>query len=382
MCRGLALVAAAVVCACTVSQAAGASEWSSALTIDPKEEGTSTAERIEAAIEDGLLHVRRLDPEGTLMWSLILGEASPSLPPSIQRMGPAIEVRHANGYYFVRDTFWGSTIAAFRQRLGEGSFTPLDTSIVRGSNSIDRSDQVAGADNLEYYSIANWEKDGALWVATGPARSTWHTLVRLSPNVFVPQSPRMTANGAVATMRWDEARLMDNGEVLVARYVTAGEAEWKLSRHKLVKGSVPLNIDSQRWVHPETFPGGEPIERLGWFKGKVVLLYFWATWSEDSRDTMALVEQLRSRYGTQDLVVIGVHSSERSERLDAALAEAEHLLPVALDTGETFRRYGIGNLPQFVLLGRDGMIAWASQNGEPPTQRLLEDLIDDTHLAF
>jgi len=192
----------------------------------------------------------------------------------------------------------------------------------------------------------------------------------------------MSANGAVGMMRWDEARLMDNGEVLAARYVAAAEAEQALSTHKLVKGAVPLNIDSQRWVRPESHPEGQPIERLGWFKGKVVLLYFWATCTDDSGDTMDLAEQFRRRYGRHDLVTIGVHSSERSEGLDAALAEAEHLLPVALDTGETFRRYGVVEMPQFVLLGRDNRIAWASQNGEPPTQQLIEDLIDDINLAY
>lgn len=100
---------------------------------------TGPGERIEAYIVDGLLHARRLDQNDTPLWHLILAEADPDQPPTLEHLGAgiAIEVRHANGAYFVRDTSRSliSTLAAHRQRLAPEAFASLDTTVRQ--NSID-----------------------------------------------------------------------------------------------------------------------------------------------------------------------------------------------------------------------------------------------------
>ena len=98
-------------------------------------------ERIEAYIVDGLLHARRLDQNDAPRWHLILAEADPNQPPTLEQLGTgiAIEVRHANGMYFVRDTFqsFPSTLAAHRQQLAPEAFASLDTTVRQ--NGIDRT---------------------------------------------------------------------------------------------------------------------------------------------------------------------------------------------------------------------------------------------------
>jgi hypothetical protein len=93
---------------CGTAHGAATSAWRSAIPVSPKHHSAADVERIVASIEDGLLHVRRQGPGGDLVWSVILGEAVPDHPPTVQRLGASVEVRHANGHYFVRDTFWGS----------------------------------------------------------------------------------------------------------------------------------------------------------------------------------------------------------------------------------------------------------------------------------
>ena len=99
------------------------------------------SERIEAYIVDGLLHARRLDQNDSPRWHLILAEADPNQPPTLEQLGngTAIEVRHANGMYFVRDTFqsFPSTLAAHRQQLAPEAFASLDTTLRQ--NGIDPS---------------------------------------------------------------------------------------------------------------------------------------------------------------------------------------------------------------------------------------------------
>ena len=105
----------------------------------PRTKKKNPGDRVEAYIVDGLLHVRRLDQTDTPLWHLILAEADPNQPPTLEQLGQdaAIEVRHANGAYFVRDTFWGTTLAAHRQQLAPEAFASLDTTVRQ--NGIDLS---------------------------------------------------------------------------------------------------------------------------------------------------------------------------------------------------------------------------------------------------
>ena len=116
-------------------------QWSESIPL-PDFPLVGPGERIEAYIVDGLLHARRLDQTDNLLWHLIVAEADPNQPPTLEYVGVAVEVRHANGAYFVRDTFPGSTLAAHRQQLASEEFPSLDSTF-RG-NGIDESGSQRG----------------------------------------------------------------------------------------------------------------------------------------------------------------------------------------------------------------------------------------------
>ena len=119
-------------------------QWSESIPLgDGESPFIGPGERIEAYIVDGLLHVRSLDSTDIPLWHLILAEADPNQPPTLGPLGIntpiAIEVRHANGMYFVRDSFqsFPSTLAAHRQQLSPEAFASLDTTVRQ--NGIDPS---------------------------------------------------------------------------------------------------------------------------------------------------------------------------------------------------------------------------------------------------
>ena len=122
-------------------------QWSESVPVD---EESNPGERIEAYIVDGLLHARRLDQNDIPLWHLILAEADPNQPPTLEQLGQdaAIEVRHANGMYFVRDTFWGTTIAAHRQQLAPEAFASLDTTVRQNGFDLSKATTGAGLPSL------------------------------------------------------------------------------------------------------------------------------------------------------------------------------------------------------------------------------------------
>ena len=394
-------------------------------------------ERIEAYIVDGLLHARRLDQNDSPLWHLILAEADPQQPPTLEHFGDAIEVRHANGSYFIRDDL-GYTLAAHRQQLASEAFASLDTT--GRQNGIDRSGYTRGTgpptpDQLQEIpletfasvdstalaglvqqlgpeafasldtatlaliqkrvpeafanpdttvrqsspprssqrGITKWEKDGQLWVALGPNMNHWDTLIRLTPTVFVPERPRFGMNSSGGFVRWDDAQLLDSGDVLIADYIAPAAAERTQQKHRLVRGAIPFNIEIQRWINPI-----EQGDRIGWFLGQVVLLHFWATWAPESIEQLAHYDELYKKHKDEGLVVIAIHSAEGADDVDAFIAERGYTLPIAVDDGASAQRYGIWNFPQSVLLDRDCRLAWISQEGEMPSPAQLTYLLDNT----
>ena len=413
-------------------------QWSESVDSGP-------GERIEAYIVDGLLHARRLDQNDIPFWHLILAEADPQHPPTLEHLDDRIKVRHANGSYFVRDDL-GNALTAHRQRLAPEAFASLDTTIRQ--NGIDRSkrtmtrratslptpaelqqvppeafasvaptalanlvqqlgpeafasldtatlallkkrvpeafanpDTTLRQSTIDQSSptpasqrgITKWEKDGQLWVALGPhAKDHWDTLIRLTPTVLVPERPRFGMGGSTGVVRWDDAQLLDSGDVLIADYIAPAEADRTQKNHRLVRGAVPFNIEVQRWPNPI-----EKGDRIGWFLGKVVVLHFWATWSPESIEQLAHYDELYKKHKDEGLVVIAIHSAEGADDLDAFIAERGYTVPIAVDAGASAQRYGVWTFPQSVLLDRKCRLAWISEDGETPSQAQLNYLLDD-----
>ena len=415
-------------------------QWSESVPLGDSPWAGGPGQRIEAYIVDGLLHVRRLDQNDSPRWHLILAEADPDQPPTLEQLGggTAIEVRHANGMYFVRDTFqsFPSTLAAHRQQLAPEAFASLDTTLrqngIDGDGnsyivnatpeklqeippetfasvdsttlaglvqqlgpeafasldpatlalikkrvpeafaSLDSSTGQSSPPRVLQRGIFKWEKDGQLWVALGPNMNHWDTLIRLAPTVFVPQMPNKGAFPDGAFLTWDDIHVWDSSGMLIASYASPFTLQLRRQHHKLVRGAIPFNIEAQHWINPI-----EHGDRIGWFKGKVVLLHFWATWSPESVEQLAHYDELYKKHKDQGLVVIAIHSADEADDVDAFIAERGYTLPIAVDEGASAQRYGIWNFPQSVLLDRDCRIAWLSQDGEAPSPAQLEYLLND-----
>ena len=98
---------------------------------------------------------------------------------------------------------------------------------------------------------------------------------------------------------------------------------------------------------------------LASFKGKVIIVNFWATWCGPCKveipDLVALQEQYRD-----DLVVLGVSVDDTAEQMRPYAAEYKINYPllVAKDRQDFQDAYGpLWGIPVSVIVGRDGRIA-------------------------
>ncbi len=102
---------------------------------------------------------------------------------------------------------------------------------------------------------------------------------------------------------------------------------------------------------------GEPV-RLSDFKGKAVVLNFWATWCAPCRVEIPWFVEWEKEYGARGLVVIGVDMDEGGAAAIEPFVRKEGMdYPVLVDDGRASAAYGAGEvLPTTYYIGRDGRV--------------------------
>ena len=93
------------------------------------------------------------------------------------------------------------------------------------------------------------------------------------------------------------------------------------------------------------------------FRGKVILLHFWATWCEPCREEIPHFVELQNKYGDQGLQIIGVSMDDGPEPVRDFYQRFKMNYPVVMGNAKTGEIYGgILGLPIAFVVGRDGRI--------------------------
>jgi peroxiredoxin len=93
------------------------------------------------------------------------------------------------------------------------------------------------------------------------------------------------------------------------------------------------------------------------YRGRVVVLSFWATWCPACRAEMPSLEALHRRMAEQGVVVLGVNGGEPVERVRDFMTNLRLSFPVAMDTdGRIHARYHIRQYPVTFIIDRKGRL--------------------------
>jgi thiol-disulfide isomerase/thioredoxin len=104
---------------------------------------------------------------------------------------------------------------------------------------------------------------------------------------------------------------------------------------------------------------------LAQYKGKVVLVNFWATWCEPCRFEIPWLIEMQQKYGAKGFTVLGVAMDEEGrsvvapyvekERFDVSGTKAQMNYPIVLGNDAAADKFGgLLGYPTSVLIGRDG----------------------------
>ena len=96
---------------------------------------------------------------------------------------------------------------------------------------------------------------------------------------------------------------------------------------------------------------------LAKYRGKVVLLNFWATWCAPCRLEMPRFMQWQSEYGAQGLQVIGISVDDTEPPARKFVEKLQVSYPIAMGNARLGERYGgVLGVPVTFLIDRTGIV--------------------------
>ena len=118
------------------------------------------------------------------------------------------------------------------------------------------------------------------------------------------------------------------------------------------------------------------------FRGKVVLINFWATWCPPCRKEMPALEALYKKLGDESFAVLAVNQWEDPDHVFAYTGELNVFptFPILFDPESVISEdYGVKGLPTSFLIDKQGRLAYRAVGGRDfdhaEVERLIKELL-------
>jgi len=109
-----------------------------------------------------------------------------------------------------------------------------------------------------------------------------------------------------------------------------------------------------------------PNLRLEEYRGRVVLINFWASWCGPCRQEMPILDRLHQRYEDTGFAVLGVNVEGKVDPAQEIVDKTKVTFPVLIDEGQTVSElYELEAMPSTVVVDRDGVVRYVHRGYKP-----------------
>ena len=114
------------------------------------------------------------------------------------------------------------------------------------------------------------------------------------------------------------------------------------------------------------------------FKGKVVLLDFWATWCGPCRRSTPIIVSIYNKYHKKGFVALGINLDGESDmdKVTQYVNENNMDYPILIDAFSVAEMYEVRGIPRFVLIDKQGRIVIEIEGLVPDLKAKLEQYIE------
>jgi thiol-disulfide isomerase/thioredoxin len=132
------------------------------------------------------------------------------------------------------------------------------------------------------------------------------------------------------------------------------------TERKLAIGGEPVHFSVKSLDGKELSPAA--------FKGKVLLIDFWATWCGPCVKEMPNVKEVYDKYHGKGFEIVGISLDQSRDRLDKYIESNKITWPQYFDgkwwKNDVAVRYGVQSIPTTILVDRSGKIRYKSLRGK------------------
>jgi thiol-disulfide isomerase/thioredoxin len=121
-------------------------------------------------------------------------------------------------------------------------------------------------------------------------------------------------------------------------------------------------------------PSGKE-HRLSDYRGKVVIMDFWATWCGPCLRAMPGLQALHESYKDDDVVIFGINCWESGDP-EALMKDEGYSYTLLLEGDPVATQYSVSGIPTFYIVGPDGRIAHHAVGFDPLMEEKLEKIIE------
>ena len=115
----------------------------------------------------------------------------------------------------------------------------------------------------------------------------------------------------------------------------------------------------------------EQVIDLSSFKGKTLIINFWASWCLPCRLELPLLNGIYPRLLAQDKQLIGINQNESREKIKRFQEKTAILFPVYRDRGELAQKLNIQRIPAIAVIDENGKVESITYGFRPWIQAYL-----------